>query len=148
MEEELNSLYDPNNANISPQLSEHELNELNKFHHKAYFGFSPYAAVKLGYFIEEIKGIVYIKCGLINLNGHAKCINNFINLKESFHVVTPIIGLGLSRPISKNLTLSAEIVHALKRSKDIGTVTYKGYGVRNKISLEKTDIRLIISYSF
>jgi hypothetical protein len=144
---EIEDLYNPDNSHIRPKLSQAEMQALSNFQNKTSFGVCPYAAIKIGYFFKEIQGCVYAKIGVTQLCGHVVAINDFIEKKDKFHMITPLIAVGMSKMLDQRCGISVEMSHALKTSKKQG-IEWKGCRIENNVSVSKTSIGILLTYAF
>jgi hypothetical protein len=145
---EIEDLYNPDNSNIRYQLSASELREMNNFRNKTSFGVCPYAAIKFGYFINEMKGLVYAKVGIMQLHGNVAAINDFLEKKDKFQKITPLFAVGVSKMLSDECGISVELSHAMKTCKKLKDIEWKGYTVENRVSTSKSSLHIMINYNF
>jgi hypothetical protein len=145
---EIEALYNPDNSHIQPQLNPAEIRALNDFKSKTSFGICPYAAIKVGYFCKEIQGCVYAKVGIMQLQGHITAINDFLKKKDNFQKFSPLFAFGISKTIKDRYGISLELSHALKTNKKMREISWKGYKVNNDVTVSKTDLRVLVTYTF
>jgi hypothetical protein len=148
LRQEMEDLYNPDNSYIRPQLSPAEMRALSNFQSKTSFGVCPYAAIKIGYFFKEIQGCVYAKIGITQLQGRIDVINDFMEKKDKFHTITPLVAIGVSKMLTQNCGISLELSHAPKTHKKLRDIEWKGYRVENNIGISKTDLRILFTYTF
>ncbi|MDR2794410.1 MAG: hypothetical protein LBB12_01375 [Holosporaceae bacterium] len=145
---EMEDLYNPDNSHIRPRLSAVEMRALSDFRSKTSFGICPYAAIKFGYFVNEINGLFYAKIGVTQLQGHVDVINDFIEKKDKFHTIAPLVVVGISKMLTQNCGVSIEVSHAPKTNKKLRDIEWKGYKVENNVGISKTDLRILVTYTF
>ena len=144
----VNDIYDPDNSDISYALNAGELQKLNNYKSKVLYGICPYAALKFGYFIDDLKAQIYFKLGITRLSGKVGVINDFIDASSKFHKNVPVFAFGFGKMLSPKCGISAEYVHTVKGHKNLGNIKWCGYNIPNKISLSKNSIRLTVTYQF
>jgi hypothetical protein len=145
---EIDDLYNPDNSHIIPQLSQAEMRALSNFQNKTSFGVCPYAAIKIGYFFKEIQGCIHAKIGVTQLHGRIDAINNFIEKKDKIHKIAPLIAVGVNKMLTQNCGISVELSHALKTNKKLKDIEWKGYRLENNVIISKTDLKVLVTYTF
>jgi hypothetical protein len=146
---ELNALYDPLNTNINFALPAGVQGETirNNTDTKASFGVCPHVAFKAGYFVDELKACLYVKLGMIRLNGHVVPVNNIYGLqKEKFGGIAPFIALGIIKNIDCKWGMAVELSHAFKITKNLQKVKIFNQTIENHTNISRSGIRIMAIY--
>jgi hypothetical protein len=111
------------------------------------FTVSPFIALKLGYFIDELKSSLYLKAGCIQLSGHISPINNFYTIQnDSFKKVTPFFAIGLNKNLDENWRIGVELSQSLKTAKNTTITTPYGYTIHGKSTINRTTLSVTLIY--
>jgi hypothetical protein len=145
---EIEDLYNPDNSHIRFRLSATEIKALNNFKSKTSFGVCPYAAFKIGYFCKEIQGSVYMKVGIMQLQGYVSAINDFLEKKDNFRKFSPLLAVGVSKVVKGKWGISLELSHTPRTNKKGQDISWKGYKIDNNVSISRTDLRILLTYVF
>jgi hypothetical protein len=145
------AIYDPVNPNINFTIPAgyDEVAVRNSVKNARTFGTSPQLAAKVGYFIREIQGNLYIKFGAMILNGKVTTTNNLYTINsEKFRKITPFFAVGISKNIDNNCGIIIELSHACKSKKELQNITAFGHNINNSTTISKSDLRIIVTYRF
>jgi hypothetical protein len=111
------------------------------------FNISPYAALKIGCFIDELQSCLYLKVGCTQLSGYILPINNFYTITNNkFKKITPFFAIGLGKNLNKHCGISIEIFKAKKTDKNLTITTPYGSVINNKAKIDKVNIAIILFY--
>ncbi|MDR2666793.1 MAG: hypothetical protein LBB34_01590, partial [Holosporales bacterium] len=150
LREDMNAIYNPTPANDAALLSRGvtETTVVNNVKAKASFGICPHLALKIGYFISELKSQLYLNAGIMQLNGHLiPTTNNIYGIRnEKFKKITPFVTLGVARSITDNLMATVEVSHAFKITKKLQNIEIFRYNIENRASINRTDIKIMFIY--
>jgi hypothetical protein len=114
---------------------------------KATFAVSPYITLKLGYFFDEIRTCLYVKAGIIRLNGKVSSDNpNFIIKEDSFRKVAPLLAVGLNKNWSEKWGVGIELSQTIKVKKNLTISTPYGYKINNNTTISKTNLAITVTY--
>jgi hypothetical protein len=92
---------------------------------------------------------LYVKVGFILLKGQVSVISDYrFEKEENFNKMTPFFSIGISKMIDKNWGFSAEVSHALKTHKKMSDIRWHGHKIENDAAISKTDIRILVTYTF
>jgi hypothetical protein len=147
----IQDIYDPINPNINFAIpvGYNEANVRNSIKNNKTFGMCPYTALKIGYFIKEIRSQLYAKLGAMVLNGKVMTSSNLYNVpSERFRKVTPLIALGVSKIVDSNWGITCEFSHAFKTKKKLRDITLFGCKISNHTTIGSSSIKLIVTYNF
>lgn len=114
------------------------------------FGVCPYISVKLGYFYKELDACIYTKVGAIQLRGKVTPANDFYDIQDGkFRRFTFFAALGISKDIGDSFGIDVEISHAFKTAKKLRNILILNtYSIDHKVSLSKTSLKAVVTYSF
>ena len=148
----MDSIYFPSaadNAAFTVPAGVYPRTVVNNVKTKATFGICPYLACKIGYYFNEVNGILYAKFGVILLNGRITPENTVYGLQdEKFYKIAPMIGCGLMKNINEKWGWAVEISHAFRTKKKMKDVHLFGMKVENSTSISRTNVRLMATYRF
>jgi hypothetical protein len=146
---DIRRLYNSNGSEIVYNHGVTESDIRRQLKTKTSFGVCPHASFKVGYFYKEMNACLYAKAGFILLKGQASIISDYIAGEgEKFNKLAPFFAIGISKMIDKNWGISAEVSHALKTHKKMSDIRWRGYKIENKASISKTDLRILVTYTF
>ncbi|MDR1235985.1 MAG: hypothetical protein LBJ96_03175 [Holosporaceae bacterium] len=116
---------------------------------KASFNCSPYTALRLGYFFNELHSCLYFKVGIIQLNGRISVVGDNYSVRENnFNKLTPLFAIGFSKNINANYRINFEVSHTLKTGKNIEILTPYGHSIKSRTDIRKSSLAVIITYKF
>ena len=146
----MDSIYYPSaedEAAITVPYGVNRRSVVNNIKTKATFELCPYLVCKVGYYFNELRGVLYAKFGVMMLNGKISPVNNTYGmLDESFHKITPMIAIGMAKQIDRNWGYAIELSHAFRTKKKMKDVHLFGMKVENSTSISRTNVRLMATY--
>ncbi|MDR2780868.1 MAG: hypothetical protein LBB21_00170 [Holosporaceae bacterium] len=116
---------------------------------KSTFGVCPHIAFKMGYFFKELGASLYVKTGMIQLNGRVTPVNDLYDLQdEKFNKIAPFVAFGCMKNIDGKWGVAVEVSHAFRVTKKMQDVKIFRQVIENKTSISRTNVRIMATYSF
>lgn len=150
LQSEMNSLYHPTSADDTVFAYPYGRGEIsNEVKSKTNFDVCPHISVKAGYYYKELKTSLYVKAGLIQLNGRITPVSDWWSLRdEKFKKIAPFFGVGFIRNIDRHWSMMGEITQTLKVTKNLSEIRVFGYTIKNRAKIKRTNARFMFTYSF